>query len=251
MARQTRFALAGVPQHVVQRGNNRQATFVCEADYLSYLDYLSDAADEYDCAIHAYVLMPNHVHLLVTCDFDAAISRMMQHLGRRYVRLFNTKYGRSGTLWEGRFKASLVDTDRYLLTCHRYIEMNPVRARIVDKPQDYRWSSYRCNALGANNSLVRAHDIYTALAPTDEGRRQAYRQIFDELPGAEELQRIRRALETGWPLGGDRFLGKIEHALQRPARPGRRRRPESPEQACPGSTARSDKLLRPRSRKLL
>jgi putative transposase len=148
MARKPRIALAGYAQHVVQRGNNRQATFFAEADYRYYLDCLAEASAKYDCALHAYVLMTNHVHLLVTPNQTDGIARMMQSVGRRYVQYVNYCNKRSGTLWEGRYKASLVQSERYLLVCSRYIELNPVRAGMVTRPEAYRWSSYRANALG-------------------------------------------------------------------------------------------------------
>ena len=141
MARKPRFVLPGYPRHVVQRGNNRQACFFDESDYRKYLDSLAEAAHKYHCQVHAYVLMTNHVHLLVTPTTDEGISQMMQSVGRRYVRYFNGVYRRTGTLWEGRYKASLVQTDSYLLTCYRYIELNPVRAEMVPDPGDYPWSS--------------------------------------------------------------------------------------------------------------
>ena len=149
MARQPRLDLRGIPQHVVQRGNDRQACFTAETDYLRYLQELREASSKHDCAIHAYVLMTNHVHLLITPATTGAISRMMQAVGRRYVGSFNARYRRTGTLWEGRFKAALVDTDRYLLTCYRYIELNPVRAHMTDDPADYPWSSYPQQRAGA------------------------------------------------------------------------------------------------------
>jgi len=163
MARRPRFALPGVPQHVIQRGNNRQAAFYTDADRQFYLDCLGDAARKYGCLIHAYVLMTNHVHLLATPFEALALSRTMQHLGRRYVRYVNDTYRRSGTLWEDRFKATLVDTELYFLRCCCYIELNPVRAKIVALREDYRWSSHRCHAFGTDDVLVSTHDEYEHL----------------------------------------------------------------------------------------
>ena len=146
MARQPRIDLKGVPQHLIQRGNNRLACFFDDNDRYRYLEWLAVAAAKYGGAVHAYVLMTNHVHLLATGHEKGALGRMMQSLGRRYVRYVNSRYRRSGTLWEGRYKSSLVDSDQYLLTCYRYIELNPVRAFLVTTPGDYRWSSFNCNA---------------------------------------------------------------------------------------------------------
>ena len=148
MARLQRIVVPGQALHIVQRGNNRQAVFFAEEDYLFYLDSLGRAAENTGCQIHAYVLMSNHVHLLVTPQSEEGPSRLMQSVGRSYVRYVNAAYRRSGTLWEGRFKSALIDSERYLLVCSRYIELNPVRARMVERPDDYRWSSYRANALG-------------------------------------------------------------------------------------------------------
>jgi len=146
MARKPRVFLQGVAQHVVQRGNNREPCFFAEADYQFYLECLAESATKYACQLHAYVLMTNHVHLLVTPENESSLSGMMQSLGRRYVRYVNHTYKRTGTLWEGRYKSSLVQSENYLLTCSRYIELNPVRANMVETPAEYRWSSYGHNA---------------------------------------------------------------------------------------------------------
>ena len=154
MARKPRFNLPGVPQHVIQRGNNRESCFFDAEDYRCYLDALGHASKQCGCAVHAYILMTNHVHLLVTQERRDGVSAMMQSLGRRYVRYINDRHRRTGTLWEGRYKAALVDSERYLLACYRYIELNPVRAGMVELPGRYPWSSYRYNALGMPDSLV-------------------------------------------------------------------------------------------------
>ena len=159
MARLTRLCPAGVPLHVIQRGNNRQVCFVCVEDYQTYLKYLSDGARKYGVDIHAWVLMANHVHLLSTSHFDGSVSKMMQYLGRHYVRYYNQMYRRTGALWEGRFKSCVVDTDAYFLACQRYIELNPVRAGMVSDPIEYRWSSYQNNALGVSSEILRHHEI--------------------------------------------------------------------------------------------
>jgi putative transposase len=173
MPRKPRFFLSGVPVHVVQRGNNRQAIFFEAGDYRAYHGWLKAGARRYRCAIHTHVLMTNHVHLLITPEDAQAVSRMMQYVGRRYVPYINYEYGRTGTLWEGRFKSSAVDSQAYLLTCMRYIELNPVRAGMVKAPGDYRWSSYGANALGDSDDLVTPHGLYTALGADGEARCEA------------------------------------------------------------------------------
>lgn len=229
MARLPRFSLAGVPQHVIQRGNNRHACFAAETDPRFYLDCLHEAAQRYECAVHAYVLMTNHVHLLVTPTHAGAVSGFMQHIGRRYVQYFNFQYRRTGTLWEGRYKASLVEAEAYLLTCYRYIESNPVRAGMVRDPGDYRWSSYRCNAWGQTDAAITPHALYTALDADPDARRRAYREIFRERLDSATLQTIRDSLNQEVVVGNDRFREQIENALARRARPSRRGRPPKPE----------------------
>ncbi len=225
MARRARLLFAGVPQHLIQRGNNRQATFFADEDYCSYLDWLVEAARKYDCRVYAYVLMTNHVHLLASAEQPYDLSRMMQHLGRRFVRYVNHVYRRSGTLWEGRFKASLVDTETYFLRCSRYIECNPVRGGMVVHPADYRWSSYRFHAEGHPDKLLSTHEQYERLGRTVEERQQAYRELFRSELDPGEIAEIRNTANRGWPLGGERFKDEIEQALKRSARPPRRGRP--------------------------
>ncbi|MFZ3154807.1 transposase [Pseudomonas sp.] len=154
MPRLPRYGLPGVPPRIIQRGNNRQAIFSCEDDYSVYLDWLKRAAEQYDLAIHAYVLMTNHVHLLATPGAEDSIAKALQSLGRRYVQYFNHRYGHMGTLWESRYRATVIDSESYLLACIRYIELNPVRAAMVTEPGEYPWSSYRCNAMGQEDELV-------------------------------------------------------------------------------------------------
>jgi putative transposase len=169
MPRQPRPDLADVPQHVVQRGNDRQPCFYATEDYRRYLAGLRESAIRYGCSVHAYVLMTNHVHLLVTPSSAGAVSRMMQWLGRQYVGYINGRYRRTGTLWEGRYKSCLVDTERYLLTCYRYIELNPVRAAMVADPADYAWSSYRTNAQALPDKVVVPHAEYLRLGADAAG----------------------------------------------------------------------------------
>ncbi len=214
MPRKPRFFLSGVPVHAVQRGNNRQAIFFEDSDYHAYLSWLREGSERYGCEVHAYALMSNHVHLLVTPHDKDAVSRMLQYVGRRYVPYINHTYGRTGTLWEGRFKASLVNAPEYLLTCYRYIELNPVRAEMVETPEQYRWSSYRSNALGEAVSVLRAHDLYLALGQGESERQLAYRELFRGYLEREDLAGIRACLQTGTPLGNDRFREEIEQALK-------------------------------------
>lgn len=215
MPRRPRLHLPGCPLHVIQRGNNRNPCFFSENDRAAYLDWLRRAAEKLDCAIHAYVLMTNHVHLLLTPARAGAVSILMQSLGRRYVQYVNHTYRRSGTLWEGRFLASVVQAEAYLLKCMRYIELNPVRAGMVKQPGDYRWSSFRHNGLGRPDRLIREHAIYAALGSDPEPRRQEYRALFRAQLDDEVLAEIREAAQTGTLLSGERFRKETEIAQQR------------------------------------
>ena len=174
MPRPTRLNLPDIPQHVTQRGNNRQACFFTDDDYRLYLDLLAVSCQKHNCDLHAYVLMTNHVHLLMTPRIPEGVSLAIRDLGRDYVRTINKTYGRSGTMWEGRFKSSLVDEEHYCLACYRYIELNPVRAGMVRHTADYPWSNFRCNALGGPNSLVTPHESWLGLGGNDEDRKHAY-----------------------------------------------------------------------------
>ena len=178
MARRPRCQAAGITQHIVQRGNNRTDIFRSERDFSFFQDWLGESVRRYACRVHAYCFMRNHVHLLVTPDVDGAVSKVMQTLGIRYVQYFNKRHQRTGTLWEGRYYASAIDTARYLLGCYRYIEMNPVRAGITTDPRDYRWSSYAANALGRSDALITPHSLYDALGRDHEQRLSAYRELF-------------------------------------------------------------------------
>jgi putative transposase len=226
MPRKPRFTLPGVPQHVIQRGNNREPCFLGDADYRRYLDDLQASAQQYDCRLHAYVLMTNHVHLLVTPMRTQGIGDMMQALGRRYVYYINQTYGRTGTLWEGRYKASLVDSEAYLLACMRYIEMNPVRAQMVNHAAEYPWSSYGANAQGRAEALLSPHPLYIALGATPAERQHAYRELFRHHLDNDALHEIREALNHELVLGRSYFKDRIEAMTQRQTRlrlPGRPR----------------------------
>ncbi|KAB2320270.1 transposase [Betaproteobacteria bacterium SCN1] len=220
MARLPRYVIPGQPQHVIQRGNNRQAIFAAEADYRFFRDALVEAATRHGLAIHAYVWMTNHVHLLATPAHEDSIGKTFQSVGRRYVQYFNRVYQRSGTLWEGRYRATVVDSERYLLTLMRYIELNPVRAGMVAAPQDYPWSSYRGNASGKGGpdaDWLVPHDAYTRLGRDDAARRKAYRALFAAAIDPDDLAAIRNCTHKGWALGGKRFRQEIEALGQRRA----------------------------------
>ena len=225
MPRKPRLNLTDVPQHIIQRGNNRQATFFSADDYRFYLDRLADASRKYGCSIYAYVLMTNHVHLLASAEHPHGLSLMMQYVGRYFVRYINRVYRRSGTLWEGRFRASLVDTELYFLRCCRYIECNPVRANMVADPGNYPWSSYRYHAFGLPDELLSTHEQYDRLGTTADDRRAAYRELFRSVLHPRELEEIRNTVNSGWPLGNDRFKDDIERSLKCAARPPKRGRP--------------------------
>lgn len=218
MARLPRFVLPGHPQHVMIRGNNRTPIFIAGQDYRFYLEKLCDAARKHRCDIHAYVLMTNHVHLLATPHQTDSISRMVQTIGRYYVQYFNHAYRRSGTLWEGRYKASLIDSETYALTCYRYIELNPVRAQMVAHPAEYPWSSYRGNALGVQDELLTPHPLFLSLGRTEEVRQAAYRALFATHLDEKTLTDVRAATNKAWVLGGEHFKDGISVQLNR--RPG-------------------------------
>jgi REP-associated tyrosine transposase len=189
------------------------------------LNWLGEAASRYHCALHAYVLMTNHVHLLATPKAQDGITRMMQYVGRRYVPYINHTYGSSGSLWEGRYKASLIEEEHYLLTCMRYIELNPVRANMVKSPAHYRWSSYRHNAQAKDDPLITPHALYVALGRTRATRANAYRALFASALDADALTDIRDAWQSGTPLGKDRFKEKVERKLKLKVGHARRGRP--------------------------
>lgn len=189
--------------------------FTCRADYLVYRTLLRECASDCGCALHAYVLMTNHVHLLLSPDDEDSPSIMMQRLGQRYVQYFNRRHARTGTLWEGRFRSCLVLDDRYFLACQRYIELNPVRAKLVAEPADYPWSSYQANAFGATDPLIRPHIVYTGLHRDDETRLQAYRQLCAEALSAHLVDTIRQATLSSRPLGVAAAPGKLETAMKR------------------------------------
>jgi len=221
LPRRPRIHLADLPLHIVQRGHNRDACFFADEDYHAYRHWLGEALKSSGCLLHAYVLMTNHVHLLLTPPEPEAISRLMISLGRRYVQYINKTYHRTGTLWDSRYKSSLVQADNYLLLCQRYIELNPVRANMVNDPADYRWSSYRANGLGQVDQLLTPNEVYASLGQSEVDRLAAYRALFRTELDAEAIGDIRMALDQGQPLGNSRFIDNIERATgqRREARP--------------------------------
>ena len=227
MSRKPRMYLPGIPAHIVQRGNNREPCFFAEDDYRFYLDRLDRALKRYFVKIHAYVLMINHVHLLLTPEDPDGISKVMSLLGQYYVRHINLTYQRTGTLWEGRHKASIINTDEYLLCCYRYIELNPVRAGIVKTPDSYPWSSYRYHAWGEENPLLRDHSLFFELGQTPAARQSKYRKLFELNLDDKTIHAIRQSIHYNYPLGNDRFRTKIEATLKRQVGQTRRGRPKN------------------------
>lgn len=225
MPRHARLRIAGHPLHIIQRGVNRSSCFAGDSDRTLYLALLEELASQHACAIHAYVLMTNHVHLLLSADRIDAPSTLMKHLGQRYVQHFNRKHGRTGSLWEGRFRSSIVDSEGYLLRCQRYIEMNPMRAGIVTCLDDYPWSSYASNANGVPSTLLSPHGLYLSLADDQDARLTAYRRLFGTPPSMDELREIRDAANGGFALGRAGFLTNLEHLLKRPVASGVSGRP--------------------------
>ncbi len=210
MARLNRLKIPDIPQHVIQRGNNRQPCFYTDKDYSVYIDKLREYAVQFKVAIHAHILMTNHVHLLATPETSDGVSQMMQSLGRYYVRYFNKVHKRSGTLWEGRFKSSLVDSDNYFLTVSRYIELNPVRAKMVTHPSDYAWSSYHFNGLMKPIKLITPHPLYLQLGKTASLRAKAYSSLFAEEIHEFKVNEIRQAVNSTRVLGDNLFKRKLE-----------------------------------------
>lgn len=217
MPRRARLSLPGIPWHIIQRGNNRSVCFHAEEDYQFYLHYLKEFAEKFGCAVHAYVLMTNHVHLLLTPARADSAGLLMKHLGQRYVQYINRIYRRTGTLWEGRFRSCLTQSEDYVLACYRYIELNPVRAGMVMKPQDYRWSSYHANGLGKASALITPHDEYRRLGKTEAECREAYRALFRAHVDEALVEEIRSATNGNYALGGKRFQAQVETALGRRA----------------------------------
>ena len=218
MARLPRYVIPGQPQHIIQRGNNRQVIFAAEADCQFFRDALVEATIKHGLQIHAYVWMTNHIHLLATPQFENSISKVFQSVGRKYVQYFNYTYKRSGTLWEGRYRATVVDSEQYLLKVMRYIELNPVRAGMVQYPADYPWSSYAYHAQGAtglNFDWLQPHHEYQRLGRDATERRLGYQELFNAEMASADLAQIRDCSHKGWVLGGVEFKNAITLLCQR------------------------------------
>lgn len=219
MARLPRYYIADVPQHIIVRGNNGNTIFQDKDDYEYYLLQLAQACTKHQCDLHGYVLMPNHVHLLLTPRHEQSVGKAMQMIGRYYVQYFNHRYQRSGTLWEGRYKATLVDSKEYMLSCMRYIELNPVRANLAQEPAEYRWSSFGATALGKNDHLLKPAAEYLALGESPMARQSAYRALFEaELP-EDVITTIRETTNKAWVMGGDEFSETIAKRANRRTTP--------------------------------
>jgi putative transposase len=227
MPRHARLRLPGLPLHVIQRGNDKLPCFREDRDHRVYLRLLDELSGLCGCDIHAYVLMTNHVHMLMTPIRTDGPSLLMKRVGQRFAQYVNRKYDRSGSLFEGRFRSCIVDTEGYMLRCQRYIEMNPVRAGMVTRPADYAWSSYRANAHGEISDFIVPHPLYVSLAASPEERRTRYRSLFDSVVHGEELRQIRDAVNSGAVLGRDEFIHALGECFAvravkgRPGRPAR------------------------------
>ena len=227
MSRLPRLTVPGYPHHVIQRGNNRQPIVVDDADRQRLLDDLAEHARAHGVAVHAYVLMSNHLHLLVTPEAADSVPLMMQGVGRAYVRYFNRRHGRSGTLWEGRYRSTLIEAERHLLACMVYIDLNPVRAGMVATAADYPWSSHG-HMIGLRiDPLITPHPLYWALGNTPFARERAYADLVEGAPGSPRQAELARGLRTAWALGGDAFVADLARRTQRRVsrtRPGRPRK---------------------------
>ncbi len=227
MARLPRLTLPGYPHHVIQRGNNRQAIFAKTADYQRLLDLLDDNARQFDVAIHAYVLMSNHFHLLVTPQSSDGLPQMMQAVGRRYVRYFNDSQQRSGTLWEGRYRSTLIQTDRYLLACMAYIDLNPVRAGLVAQAADYSWSSHGHYIGRRADKLVTPHPLVWELGNTPFAREAAYAELVQAGVNPVHQTALTQATLSGWALGEPDFVADLQKRTQRRVAKGQAGRPHT------------------------
>jgi putative transposase len=237
MARQPRLCIAGHTYHVIQRGNNRQAIFASDADRRDMLHLLLESSRQYAVAVHSYVLMDNHIHLLLTPSTDTGLSSMMQQIGRSYVRRFNQRTGRTGTLFEGRFRSALVQTERYLLACMVYIDLNPVRSGQVTQPQDYAWSSFRHYAGGQPDHLITPHPHFFNIGNTPFAREKAYQELIDAGLARDMLEQITSTLLKNHALGEPRYVQLLERQTDRrwqAAKPGRPKG-SSPKQSTPST----------------
>ncbi|HZW12963.1 MAG TPA: transposase [Noviherbaspirillum sp.] len=225
MARLPRLVVPNQTHHVIQSGNNRQVIFLDDEDCVAFLRWLREAARQFKVAIHAYVLMPNHLHLLVSPQDQTGLGKMMQWIGRHYVPYFNSKYQRTGTLWQGRYRATIIEADRYFLPCSCYIEQNPARAGLVATPADYPWSSYSHHVGTKPDPVITDHPMYWALGNTPFDREAAYLRLMEQRPSTEEVNAMIEATLKGWPLGSDKFKSALEKQASRRVNPAKRGRP--------------------------
>ena len=225
MARLPRLIVPDQPHHIIQRGNDRQPIFRDASDYGIFLGWLRESAKQFNVAIHAYVLMSNHLHLLASPSDLIGLGRMMQWIGRHSVPYFNHKYQRSGTLWQGRYKTAVIDSERYFLTCSRYIELNPVRAGMVAGPADYQWSSYQQHIGMRTDALVTDHPLYWALGNTPFEREATYKSLAEQALTQDELDKMRKSAGQGWAIGSEEFKSQLEKHTARRVTPGKAGRP--------------------------
>jgi len=228
MARLPRLVVPHQPHNIIQRGIDHQSIFRDSEDYASFLGWLRDAAKKFRVAIHAYVLLPEHLHLLATPSDEVGLGRMMQWVGRQYVPYFNNKYKRSGTLWQGRYKATVIDAEKYFISCSRYIEVHPVRAGLVTSAVEYAWSSYAHHVGAKQDPLITDHAIYWALGNTPFDREAAYSNLAEQALTSKEVDELSEATRKGWALGSDQFKGRLEKRVNRRVSPAKRGRPSKP-----------------------
>jgi len=225
MARISRLVIPNQPHHIIQRGNDRQAIFRDVEDYCAFIGWMREASKQFKVAIHAYVLMGNHMHMLASPSDTHGLGRMMQWVGRFYVPYFNRKYDRTGTLWQGRFKTSVIESEQYFMLCSRYIELNPVRAGFAGQPSGYRWSSYAHHVGDQSDALIVDHPLYWALGNTPFEREAAYRQWMAQAIVQEDEDKLRQAVQKGWTLGSEQFQIGLENRTNRRVRPAKKGRP--------------------------
>jgi putative transposase len=226
MPRQARFVVGGVAAHITQRGHNGDVCFIRQSDYLLYLLHLRELSEKHGCAVHAYCLMTNHVHLLLTPETESACSNLMRDLGQRYVQHFNKTYGRKGTLWQGRYWANVAQSARYVIGCYRYIERNPVVAHMVKAAADYPWSSAAHNTGVREDPLVQPHAEYLAISEDPQRRHGAYSDLLSRPLDADLVREIRESRDTGYPLASESFKSELAERLGRRTEAGRAGRPE-------------------------
>lgn len=225
MARLPRLVVPNQPHHIIQQGNDLQAIFRDTADYIAFINWLRDASRQFKVAIHAYVLMTNHLHLLASPSDEQGLSRMMQWIGRQYVPYFNQKYQRTGTLWQGRYRATVIDAERYFMTCCCYIELNPVRSHMVALAGDYLWSSYQHHAGIKPDPVITDHSLYWSLGNTPFDREISYKKLIELGVNEEDVAALTEATLKGWAIGSEKFKLMLERQTERRVRKGRRGRP--------------------------